>query len=319
MTLRYAWPSYHGLWDSRVTEFLVDGKDTSDGIDTDHLRLLCPEGNWNEIEFSLTITTTEGPSSEVRDQSAHLLVSCPATNLRRAYPMQPVPGGRAYEARVRLPRSVLSEKVSLQAEITASIGDRRRLIASALEWALIVTEGQAPPTRTGAPPLWSAWIDFSDDEAPPEARRNAGAYCYVDLNADPPIFYLNSAIDGFQSLINADTARNERRRHRDLLGSLVARNVLQALFRAMVEEVEAGDHGTPAAGPDLGLLRNVAEAVAAELPDTDTAEDLYEKIADVTSSAGATAGFLAEVDLVIDRLSGLSTTISRVCEEAKNV
>ena len=176
-----------------------------------------------------------------------------------------------------------------------------------------------PPRPAGAPPLRSTWVDFASSDAPPEVRRNATGYCYVDITQSPPTLYLNSGIDGFQSLIMAENAKTERRRHRDVLGAMAARQVAHSLFRAACAEVIPGDYGAPATGPTTALLRNICETVAAELPDTESAEDLYERIASLPTNPTAAATFWAEVDLMLDRITGLSDTIARVCAEAKHV
>ncbi len=91
------------------------------------------------------------------------------------------------------------------------------------------------------------------------------------------------------------------------------------MLRAAFDEVTPGEYGAPAAGPTSGLLKSISEAVATELPDTESADQLYEKIATLSSNPTAAAAFWADVDLALDRMTGLSDTIVRICAEVKYV
>jgi hypothetical protein len=318
MTPRFAWPTYKEQWDCQVSGFVLDGDDANECIDTDYLRLNGSERVWGAAEITLSATTNELPPSGLTDQSAYVLVACTATQLRQSYPMNPISGGNGFEARVSLPRMALAQKATIAVEVVAQFEDRRRAVGSAVDWTLTVDAGEAP-RRSGYMPLSSTWIDFGSDDAPSEARRNPTGYCYVDVTKSPPLLYLNSGIDGFQSLIMADNAKTERRRHRDFLGATVARQVANTLFRAAVEEVIPGEFGAPAVGPISALLNNICVSVANELPDTESADQIYEKIATLSGNPAAAAAFWADVDLALDRMTGLSETIVRICAEVKHV
>ena len=318
MTPRFAWPTYTEQWDCQVSGFVLDGQDAGDNIDSDYLRLNGSERTWSTAEVLLTTSTTENVPAGLTDQTAYVLVACSGTQLRRTFPMTQMPDGNGFQARLRISRTAVTQKATMSVEIVAQFGDRRRVVGRAVDWTLAVEASEAP-RPAGAPPLRSTWIDFAGDDAPPEARRNPTGYCYVDITKSPPLLYLNSGIDGFQSLIMADNAKTERRRHRDLLGATVARQAANTLFRAAVEEVAPGEYGAPAAGPTSGLLRNICEAVASELPDTEAVDDLYERISNLSGNPGATAIFWADVDLALDRMTGLSEAIVRICGEVKHV
>jgi hypothetical protein len=317
VTPRFAWPTYKEQWDCQVSGFVLDGQDAGDYIDSDYLRLNGSERTWSTAEVTLAASTSEIVPFGLTDQTAHVLVACSATHLRRSFPMTPLLDGNGFQARISLPRTGVTQKATISVEIVAQFGDRRRVVGAAVDWTLAVEVGEAP-RPAGAPPLRSTWIDFAGDDAPPEARRNPTGYCYADIVKSPPLLYLNSGIDGFQSLIMADNAKTERRRHRDLLGATVPRQVANTLFRAAVEEVTPGEYGAPAAGPTSGLLRNICEAVASELPDTEAVDDLYERISNLSGNPSGAAIFWTDVDLALDRMTGLSEAIVRICGEVKH-
>jgi hypothetical protein len=318
VTPRFAWPTYKEQWDCQVSGFVLDGQNASEYIDTDYLRLNGAERAWGTADITLSVSTNEGIPSGLTDQSAHVLIACSTTQLRRSYPMIPMSDGKGFEALVSVPRTALTQKATISVEIIAQFEDRRRVVGAAVDWTLSVDIGETP-RPAGSLPLRSTWIDFGGSDAPAEARRNPTGYCYIDITKSPPLLYLNSGIDGFQSLIMADNARTERRRHRDLLGATVARQIANTLFRAAFDEVAPGEFGAPAVGPTSGLLNNISEAVATELPDTESADQLYEKIATLSSNPTAGAAFWADVDLALDRMTGLSDAIIRICAEVKHV
>lgn len=318
MTPRFAWPTYRDRWDCQVTEFALDGERHGDAIDSDYLRLKASERVWSAADIALSATTDEPLPAGLAGLTAHVLLACPTTQLRRAYPMVAHPDGSRFDAQISIPRSAVTQKASLLVELVATHGERQRIVGAGVEWTLIVDPGEAP-RPAGAPPISSAWLDFTSDDAPPEARRSPTGYCYLDINEAPPLLYLNSGIDGFETLIKAENAKLERRRHRDLMGAMIARQVTNSLLRAAIDEITPGEYGAPATGPTTRILQSTCDALARELPDTNSVEDLYEKVAALDGNPAATAQFWAEADLVLDRMTGLSDTIMNVCKDVKHV
>ncbi|MCG7578809.1 hypothetical protein [Mycolicibacterium sp. OfavD-34-C] len=300
-----------------MTNFVLDGQNADDCIDGDYLRLNGSETHWETAEIVLEASTEESPPTYLTDVGAYVLVNCAATQVRRSFSMTPLSNSTGFQARIMIPRTDVTQKATISVEVVASFGDRRRVVGSAIDWTLAVEVGEAP-SAASAPPLSSTWIDFTAGDAPSEVRQNPTSYCYVDMTKSPPLLYLNSGIDGFQSLIMADNAKTERRRHRDLLGATVARRVATTLIRAAVDEVTPGEYGAPASGPTSGLLKNICEAVAGELPDTESVDDLFERITSLAGNPNAAAQFWSEVDLALDRMTGLSDVIVRTCGEVKH-
>lgn len=318
MTPRFAWPTYSDQWDCQVTKFSLDGHDADESVDTDYLRLKAEDRPWSTAAISLSATTDEASPPGLSDLTAHVLVACKTTQLRRAYRMTPKSNGDGFDARISIPRSAVTQKASLTVELVATYGERQRVVGSGVEWTLVVDPGEAP-RPAGKPPLRNTWVDFSSDEAPSEARRNPIGHCYLDINETPPLLYLNSGIDGFETLIKAENAQKERRRHRDLLGTMIARQVAGALLRAAIDEVTPGEYGAPASGPTSRILQDTCEALAEELPDTASVGELYEKVGALAGNPAEAASFWAEADFALDRMTNLSETIVNVCKEAKYV
>jgi hypothetical protein len=318
MTPWFAWPTFVEPWVCEVTKLLLDGKEADAAVNRDHLTIACHEQPWEEAQISVLISTEQATPGGLDELSAHVVVTCRGTQLRLARPMTKCQDGSGFETTLSVPRSILSGKADIAAQISSEVGGRRRIVGSTLAWSLTVDKSEAPE-RAGSAPIKTTWVDFGGSGAPQEARRNPSAYCHLDINQDPPMLFLNSAIDGFQSLIQAENAKLERRRHRDLIGSMIAKQVANSLIRAAVDEISPGDYGAPTIGPTGPLLREMCEALSKHLPDTDSVEDFYELVADLHGNSVAAARFWSDVDLALDRMTSLADTVSTICKEVKHV
>ena len=316
MSPRFAWPTFRDQWDCHVETALLDGHDVPDVIDADNLIIDGHQRDWQEAQISLSAISTEVTPEGLTDLSAHVMVTCGATHLRLPFPMVSRGDGQ-FHATFSIPRSSVAAKAAIFVEIVSNRGGRQRVVGSSIEWTLLIDGSQAPP-RVGAAPLRTAWVDFTGPDAPLEARRNPLAYCYIDVNDTPPALYLNSAVDGFQSLILADNAKLERRRQRDLLGAMIARQVANSLVRAAVVDVTPGEFGCRATGPTTRVLQDVCKALTAELPQTETEDDFYDLVGSLSGDAAASAAFWADVDLALDKLTSVSDTVAVICREVKH-
>jgi len=318
--MKFAWPSYQDPWECIVTSVDLDGAAGTLEINGDHFRVDAFDDEWNVAELAVEVSTNEPRPDGVEDLRAYVLVTCTTTQLRRSYPLETtdVKAILGFNGVVKVPRTALSGKATLTAEIVGMFHGRPRVVGSSVPWGLVV-DRSAAPDRPGVPPLRTVWIDFADAGAPIEARRHVEGHAYVDVTATPPVLYLNKGIDGLQLLILSSSAKLERRRHRDMLGATIARYVANALFRAAVEQINADEFGGAPEGPTGRVLKDICEAVAAELPDTETVDDLYRALADLPIGTAASASFWANVDLALDRMTSLSSTVARICEEAKRV
>ena len=316
----FAWPSYRDPWECLVTSVDLDGEAGALEINGDHFRVDAYENDWTTATLVVEVSTSEPSPEDVENLNAYVLMTCAATHLRRAYPLTRSGDDQAsvFTGTLHIPRTALAGKAMLTAEVVGNYQNRVRVLGSSVPWGLVVDKSEAPE-RPGIPPLRTVWVDFADTDAPVEARRHVEGHAYVDVASTPPVLYLNKGIDGLQLLILSNNAKLERRRHRDMLGASIARQVANALFRAAVEQISVDDSGAPPEGPTSRVLRDICEAVAAELPDTETVQDLYRTITDLPTGTAASASFWSNVDLALDRMTSLSATVARICEEAKRV
>jgi hypothetical protein len=317
---RFAWPSYKEPWECIVTGVELDGSAGTLEINDDHFRVDAFDDTWSSAALSVEVSTHQSLPDGLAEPKVYVLVTCGATQLRRSYPLhtEMSESPTSFIGRIELPRTALSGKATLTAEVIGMYDGRARVVGSSVPWGLVVDKSEAP-VKPGVPPLKTVWIDFADTDAPIEARRHVEGHAFVDVGSNPPVLYLNKGVDGLQLLILSNSVKLERRRHRDMLGASIARYVANALFRAAVEQISADDPEAPPEGPTTRVLRDICEAVASELPDTETVEDLYRAVVDLPPGTAQSASFWANVDLALDRLTSLSSTIARICEEAKRV
>ncbi len=317
MSPRFAWPTFKEQWDCRIEQVLFDGRQCPDFIEKDHLRVDGHHCEWQEATISLSAVTSEAKPDGLEELSAYAMVACGATQLRLSFPMLST-GNNGFLGEFTIPRGTVAGKAAIHVDVVGNREGRPRIVGSSIQWSLIVDISEAPPS-SGASPIRTTWIDFGSSEAPLEARRNPLGHCYIEVSQTPPTLYLNSSIDGFQSLIQSETAKMERRRQRDLLGAMLARQITNSLVRAAVLEVTPGEFGSPATGPSSRILQDTCKALASELPQTENEDDFYELVAGLHGDPSAAANFWADVDMAVDKITSLSETIALICQEVKHV
>jgi len=309
----FAWPTYREPWTLTVEDPMVDGQYREELVDDEHRRLRIDQvEDWRQVLLDVRAVP---PSDDLRPDRVHLLVESRRSNTRMSFPLD---GEGPYGTSAELRREYLAGPVTLVVEATGIVDGRVRLLGRSEEWTLVVDAGQAP-TPPGAPPFTMTWVDFRSAEAPPAARRNPDAHSIMDLSGEPCL-YLNDGIEGFRSLLHADTARLERRRARDLLAGEVARTAWTALVRAAVADIGSADSGDDVSAPEDQLLRHALEAVARVASGVSDLDDLVERIAAAQDGSGADGAALwTDIDAAVDRLSGLPDVVESLIRESRNV
>jgi hypothetical protein len=316
MTPRFSWPQYRRPWELSVEEVVLDGRDGTTAVDSDHRRVrLDAVSDWSSVRLSFRLETTEQTPADIEDVTAYVLASSARTNTRVPQTLR-ASSPRSFSGGFDLSREMLAGPVQLEGHVVTP-GDRVRLVGSSHPWTLVVNASDAPP-MPGAPPFDMAWIDFSSNEAPQVARAVQDSYAVMDLTGNKPVLLLNSEIKGFQGLLNAKKAQLERRRLRDTLATSIARYALGTLFREARAQitVEEDDTVTP---PESHLLRQVCEAVVAELRSVSTVDELYLQLGRESSLTQLDRSRLwAEIDNAVDRLTNHSEMVASIVEEVRH-
>ncbi|RDI24039.1 hypothetical protein DEU38_111116 [Rhodococcus sp. AG1013] len=203
---------------------------------------------------------------------------------------------------------------TLVTEVASVHGGAPRVVGRSIPWTIVVEPGSAP-VKPGQPPISQSWIDFGAPDSPLVARQSPDAPAVLDLSAARPMLLLNSAIPGFQDLLSSETAKLERRRTRELLGSQIARYTLATLFRAAAVEIASeDDEPSPPSDP---LFRQVCEAVADTIPHFASVDELYQRLHDSHGKRAESAELWTHIDVAIDVLAGVPNTLAMVTEEIR--
>jgi hypothetical protein len=313
MTPRYPWATYLHDWELNLLEVSVDSAAAAH-VDRDRRRIdLTGSPGWTALTIRATVRTTETPGSAIPQLVSYLLVASPRTNLRFPTPLAAV-DKRAFDGVVVLYREQLAGQVSMVAEIVAEVDGVQRQVARSAAWTVVI-DAATSPTPPGAPPFDMVWADFMASSSPQMLREHPGAYSLMDVSLSPTL-YLNSGIDGLQALLTSEGAKMEKRRLRDIIGTLIARDATAALFRAAAAEVVNSDEGPVA--PQDRLHRQVCEAVAATMGQVAEVDELYERLHSAEQQGGSTRALLwMEVDAALDDVTGVSNAIGTAVGEVK--
>lgn len=310
MTVRFPWPTLKADLQLTIDEVRLDEvRLDPTRIDGEHLRVGLDETvAWRELR--MIVSTDPAALSSVDGASAHVVVECTATHVRIAFPLNSVAG----TAEVVLDRDEIAERFAVRVEAVAQVHGRLRNIGTSPDWTAVI-DRVAAPVPPGMPPFETVWIDFRDPSAPPAARAMPQSPVHMDLQGDPRLL-LNTAVDGFQHLLHANTAQLERRRLRDLLGAEVARYAVSCLFRAAAAEVSVDDGIVQP--PERQVYRQVCEAVADGMPGVGNVGELYERLHEARDSGLVAQEVWGAADLAIAALSGRDTALSTACHEVKH-
>lgn len=318
MTTRYPWPVFSAPWSLELSEMTVDGSAVGDLVQTD-LRRVRLDGieAWQDMSATMVVTSSEAVPDDLPADTlaAFVLVSSPLTNRRI-----PVPLGRDGESlrltgKVNISRLEVAGIVHMTCEVVADIEGRRRLVGSTEPWTIVV-EPAAAPSPPGAPPFDFSWVDFDAESAPELARKNPHAHAIVDLSGKATLL-LNAGLEGFQALVQADKAKLERRRLRDVLGSSLARTACAAVMREAAVSVTQDEEWT---APTDKLQAQVCEAVAGAMPSVGSADELYQRLFEAAEGSPKDRALVwAEIDVALDALTDVSATIATACSEVRYV
>lgn len=157
--------------------------------------------------------------------------------------------------------------------------DHGAMLASSDEIELQFDENAAPPTG-GL--LENRWVDFTQAEQE-WLRRQGDNLFALDITSDPPILFLNSAVNGAQSTLNSEASHGRRARIRDLTFNLIAHQVWSSLLGTALTELAA--QGVQS-GPDALDIKELTRWQQAALnewlphlyPEIDSREDALSQL-----------------------------------------
>lgn len=314
MTVKYAWGSFNATWNCTILD-VHTGDESAVALDEDHSRIrLNAAGGWQTFSCKVRVDTEEKAPNGLGALQAFALVTCAKSQTRLPFKLEPECTS-SFVGQIDFAETDMAGLVTISVEITAVAAGRLRSVGRSTSWTVVLDPSDAP-APPGAPPFSTSWIDFAADDSPELTRAAPKAHAVMDLSGKPTLL-LNKGLDGFQALVQADTAKLERRRLRDLLGSNIARYSLATIFREAAVEVMSGDNGEPMT-LENPLQRQVFESVGAAIPSLSGVAELYSTLATQSElTPRERAQLWVQIDLAIDSLTDVSVTWATVCEEVK--
>ncbi|WP_433802561.1 hypothetical protein [Actinomycetospora sp. CA-084318] len=313
MSVRYAWPTLAEAPQVELRELRLDGAESRRiAVEPNHLRVVLPEDeSWQRFSCQVVATTDED-LSVFEDLVCYAVAASRDAATRVPFVLSGLPG----EGRLELHRDEIARNALLTVDAAASYRGRRRVVGRAAPWTVVSEIGTAPRPPSGLP-FAMTWLDFTAEGAPDVVRGapQASAVMETGIGAVPALL-LNSALPGFKDLLHADSAKLERRRLRDLLGSDVARLAVSSLLRAAASEIVEADDGT-VIEPQDDLHRQVCEAVVEVVNGVGSVEELYQRLAVERTDVGG--DLWSRLDLAIDELVGRRAAVATACEESRVV
>lgn len=317
MSVRYPWPTFDGEWLCEITDVQCEPSSNPPAVDIETFRMgLADAGDWSTLSFTLTARTDESLPDELHTGlSGYALLSCSSTSTRIPFVLTPSESRpNELSGTIDLSRDDVAGTATIVAEVVSEYRGTPRVVGRSIPWTIVVEPGSAP-VKPGQPPISQSWIDFGAPDSPLVARQSPEAPAVLDMSGTRPILLLNNAIPGFQDLLSSETAKLERRRTRELLGSQIARYTLATLFRSAAVEVSSeDDEPVPPSDP---LFRQVCEAVAETIPHLASADELYQRLHDSHGKLAESADLWTHIDVAIDVLAGVPNTLTMVTEEIR--
>lgn len=314
MSVRFAWPVLAAPPHVDLQELQLDETPTREATkDPDHLRVVLPgDRSWERFRCRVVVTSDED-SSAFEGLVCYVVASSRDSATRVPFALSGLPG----EGFVEIHHDEVARDVVLTVEVAALHRGRRRVIGRSVPWTVVVQAGTAPKVPGGLP-FGLTWVDFSSEDAPTVVKGAplASAVMETAIGATPQLL-LNSALPGLRDLLHADSAKLERRRLRDLLGSDVARLAVSSLMRAAAAEVVQADDGTVIA-PQEELHRQVCEALAEAMAGMGSVEELYQLLSG-DGSDSSMGDLWSRIDLAIDEVVGRRGAVATACEEIRIV
>ncbi|WP_438487271.1 hypothetical protein [Streptomyces sp. S186] len=196
------------------------------------------KGDWNEIRVKVTVTAdgaelTGGPWNAV---ACVAVVRNRRTKIRHTFPLQPDGSGR-WTGQVELRRGEHIGRCEIDAWIVAEVGgEYGRLIGRAKDVWHADFEALAPTRQRS---IKMVWKDFTD-EANPDLNDFRDDPWLLDGQADEPVLYLNSAVEGLRAVLDKAVAP-EQKVVREIMASQIAAEAWVAMFNAATYAVETED------------------------------------------------------------------------------
>ncbi len=291
---------YNGLQGTitlKVADVRLDGKEmpwqTIDG-DASIVELRNPdEHQWRTASITIEL---KGPAAELQarvdelsDVQAVAVLDCRSTNHRLAIRLDPDDQLGTWSGTLDIERGDWFGQATLVTTIVATVSQyKARQAGLSAPW--IVRFDDLPPREINSAMrvLWENFAMPAHDEMSFLAEF-ADDLCFLRLDSDEPILYLNQGFTNLRALLDEKPGRPQAQRVlRSQVLTDIASSAWHAMFTAALESVEVDDDGELNSPPE-GWQRNVLDTLLPRLyPEVSLAEarhDAWEARRDPNAAA----------------------------------
>lgn len=268
----FPYPILSGSVTLRVDEVVVDNKPRPLSTVSDRERVIALhdiKAVWNEIRVKVSVIADEdelsgGPWGA---PTCIAVVRNVRTKIRHTFPLRSEGMGK-WQGEIELRRGEHVDWCEIDAWIVAVVGgEAGRKIGSADDRWRADFEAKLPTKQRS---IKMVWKDFTDDASPEFAEFRDDPWL-LDAQANEPVLYLNSSVEGFRAVLES-ASTPEQKLVREVLAAQIASESWAAMFNSALYacDVEDGQAQWPGGWhedvlkrmlPDLFTDRSPGEAL----------------------------------------------------------
>ncbi|MBB5121475.1 hypothetical protein AF335_14100 [Streptomyces eurocidicus] len=213
-------------------EVMVDNTPRPLGLISDREHVIAlheVKGRWNEIRIKVTVTADAGELA-AGPWTAPMCVAVVrnrTTKIRHTFELRPE-GAGTWRGAVELRKGEQLDACEIDAWVVAEVGgEAGRLIGTARDRWRADFEAASPTQRRSIKMIWK---DFTE-EANQEFAEFRDDPWLLDAQADEPVLYLNSGVEGLRGVLEHATT-TEQKITREVMAAQIASESWAAMFNA---------------------------------------------------------------------------------------
>ncbi|MEU7136660.1 hypothetical protein [Streptomyces sp. NPDC046261] len=213
-------------------EVVVDNTPRRLGLISDREHVIAlheVKGRWNEIRIKVSVTADAGELAT----GPWIAPVCIAvvrnrrTRIRHTFPLRSAEPGK-WRGEVELRQGEQLDACEIDASIVAEVGgEAGRLIGTARDRWRADFEAKLPTQQRS---IKMVWKDFTDESNPEFAEFRDDPWL-LDAQADEPVLYLNSAVEGLRGVLE-NAATPEQKIVREVMAAQIASESWASMFNA---------------------------------------------------------------------------------------
>ena len=287
MRVLFPYPILVGDVELKITDAKVDGLPIpTDLLERERRMVSVNAAERQKWDVATLQIEAVGPQTEIKERIAEGLVPKAlavlhgsATNMRRAALLEADPKNPArWTGKLSIERPYWYGKLVLNCSLVSEVGGATdRIIGVANPWTVALDDLPRPPVKGNIPVLWD---DFGNPRDLDELKLFEAEPCFIHLDPDQPVLYLNEAFPGLRPLLE-DRRRRERDEQvlHDQTRVTFATEAWGGMFNVALSAAAAASEEDEIAWPDAEWQRSVLEILLDRMYSDQTLSDaLHEAV-----------------------------------------